>query len=123
MMRALNSRNFKVASLCIVAGLIGICCSLVWPRVQYERGLTQLRLKEYGKAVVSLETAEKGLSGMVGRWFALADMFRVQSSLGKARYHLGINEWQEKGVTPRALAFFKQGKSNLARAFDIEPED
>ena len=119
----MNFRGFKVFSLCMVLVLIGVCGSLVWPRIQYERGLTQLRLKEYGPAVIHLETAEKGLSGIVGRWFALADMFRVQSNLGNARYHLGINEWQEKGVTPRALAFFKQGKLNLARAFDIESED
>jgi tetratricopeptide (TPR) repeat protein len=119
----MNSRGFKVFSLCMVLVLIGVCGSLVWPRIQYERGLTQLRLKEYGLAVIHLETAEKGLSGMVGRWFALADMFRVQSNLGKARYHLGINEWQEKGVAPEVLAFFEQGKSNLARALDIEPED
>jgi tetratricopeptide (TPR) repeat protein len=122
-MKGIYVRGLKIFSLFLVLGLIGICGSLVWPRVQYEKGLTRLRLKEYDRAAVYFERAEKALPGLVANWFALADLFRIQSNLGRTYYHLGVREWQENGVTPKALALFDQARSGLARASAIEPMD
>lgn len=115
------SPPLKLLLIGILSTLLLMCGSLVWPRLLYQEGITQLKLKNYEKAVAYLKKAEQAMPESIAPWFARADLFRIYTNFGEALYHLGAGDWKEKGLSLSAYGLLVRSKYYLTQASAIEP--
>jgi tetratricopeptide (TPR) repeat protein len=114
-------KSLKLLLVCFLSTLFIVCCSLLWPRVLYQEGITQLKLKNFEKAVACFKKAEKAMPESISPWFARADLFRIYTNHGQALYHLGANNWKEKGLSIPVYGLLIRSKYYLTQASTIEP--
>ena len=115
------SKPFKILLVgCLTISLL-ICTSLLWPRLLYQEGITQLKLKNYEKATVYFKRAEQAMPESIAPWFARADLFRIYTNHGQALYHLGAGDWKEKGLSLSSYGLLVRSKYYLTQASTIEP--
>jgi len=112
----------RIILLCVVVALLIMISSLFRPRFIYQKGITQLRLKNYPQAQVLFQKAEHAMPASISTWFARADLFRIYTNYGKTLYHLGIKDWKENGLSMAALDTLKLSRSYLTKAATIEPK-
>lgn len=112
----------KWAALCVVVFFIGIYGGLIWPRVLYQKGGTQLRLKAYERAVDYFKRAEDRLPGRLTSWIGKPDVFRINTNQGVAFYQLGVERWRAGGMTAEVFDYFVRAKSSLEKASAIEAD-
>lgn len=115
------SRPLKILALCVLSILLIISCSLLWPRFLYQKGITQLKLKNYDQSAVFFEKSIHAMPGTISTWFAKADLFRIYTNYGKTLYELSIADWKEQGLTMNSFDTLKMSKSYLTKASKIEP--
>ncbi len=113
---------FLILILTLLLFLLIICISLFWPRFVYQKGITQLKLKNYQLSTEYFEKAEKTMPAKISKWFGQADFFRIYTNHGKALYQLGKNKWKENGVSFTSLDIFARAKFLLEKADKIEPQ-
>ncbi len=112
----------KVIILIILFCLLIVCISLFRPRFIYQKGITQLRLKNYEQAISYFEKAEKTMPEMISKWFGQADYFRIYTNHGKSLYHLGVKNWKEDGISFKSFSIFARAKFLLKKADKIESQ-
>jgi len=111
----------RIILLCVLVALLIMISSLLRPRYIYQKGITQLRLKNYPQAQAHFQKAEQAMPVSISTWFARADLFRIYTNYGQTLYHLGIKDWKENGLSMAALDTLKLSRSYLAKAAVIEP--
>ncbi|MDY0220362.1 MAG: tetratricopeptide repeat protein [Desulfobacterium sp.] len=115
------TRVFKVVLLCFLTTLLVLCCTLFWPRYQYQRGIIQLELKNYPQAMDCFDRAEKAIPRGIGTLLARPDLYRIYSNHGIALYNQGVNDWEENNSSMGAFVTFVRAKQYLTKAADIDP--
>jgi tetratricopeptide (TPR) repeat protein len=113
----------KILLICILSALLIIIASLFWPRFIFQKGITQLKLKNYTPAAAFFKKAEQAMPDSISTWFARADLFRIYTNYGQTLYHIGIKDWKEQGLTMTSFNTLTLSKSYLFKAAKIEPSD
>ncbi len=116
------SKPVRILLLCILSSLLIICCSLFWPRFLYQKGITHLKLKNYEQAAAYFNKAEQAIPGLIGSWFAGADLFRIYTNYGQVFYHLGEKQWKKQGVSGTSYDLLVTAKLYFVKAAEIEPD-
>ncbi|MBC2704270.1 tetratricopeptide repeat protein [Desulfobacula sp.] len=88
----------------------------------YQKGITQLKLKNYTQAAAFLKKAEQVMPESISAWFARADLFRIYTNYGKTLYNLGVKDWKEQGLSITSFDILIRAKFYLEKAAIIEPQ-
>ena len=115
-------KSLRIILLCVLIALLIMISSLLRPRFIYQKGITQLKLKNYTQAAAFFKKAEQVMPASISAWFARADLFRIYTNYGKTLYNLGAKDWKEQGLSIASFDILVRAKFYLDKAAIIEPQ-